>query len=325
MSVTPSGMMKAVRLHQFGKPNVLVFEDVSRPETQEGQVLVHVHAAGVGSWDGEIRRGEWKSIIDYPFPLILGTDLSGTVEAVGAGVKHLQVGQEVYGIADMTLSGSNAEYALCEAKFLAAKPKSLNHMQAASMPVVAATAWQMLFDIANLMQGQSVLIHGAAGSVGQFAVQFAKHKGIHTIANASGRDADYLQSLGADEFIDYHSTPFEKVVHDVDAVIDTIGGETRTRSWSVIKKDGILVASSAPPTAADEAAAAIQGVRTSFVYGTAHAELLSQIGCMIDASEVKPDVGTVLPLLDVQKAHEMIDSGHHPRGKIVLQVIQNLF
>jgi NADPH:quinone reductase-like Zn-dependent oxidoreductase len=321
MSDNPLGMMKAVRLHQFGKPNVLVFEDVLRPKPQQGQVLVRVRAAGVGAWDGEIRRGEWKSIFDYPLPLILGTDLSGTVAAIGAGVDRLQVGEEVYGIADMTLSGSNAEYAVCDAKFVAAKPKSLTHIQAASVPVVAATAWQMLFDIANLIQGQTVLIHGAAGSVGQFAVQFAKLKGIRVIVNASGRDADYLQSLGADEFIDYHSVPFETIVRDVDVAIDTIGGDTRTRSWGAIKKGGILVASSAPLNEADLATAAIHEVRTSFVYGTAHAELLGEIGRLIDAGRVKPDIGIVLPLLEAQKAHEIMDSGHHPRGKVVLQVI----
>ncbi|MGH2413743.1 MAG: zinc-binding dehydrogenase [Microcystaceae cyanobacterium] len=215
MSRTKSEMMKAVRLHQFGKPNVLVFEDAPRPEPKEGQVLVRVLAAGVGPWDGEIRRGEWQGLFDYPLPLILGRDLSGMVAAVGAGVDRLRVGQEIYGIADMTLSGSNAEY----------------------------------------------------------------------------------------------------------AVIDTIGGDTRTRSWSSLKQGGILVASSAPTTPADEAAAKAYGVRTSFVYGTAHAELLEEIGRTIDAGRVKPDVGVVIPLMEAAKAHEMMDSGHHPRGKIVLQVV----
>ena len=314
--------MKAVRLHTYGAPDGLVYEEnVPRPEPAQNQVLVKIYACGVGPWDAEIRRGDWKSMVDYPLPLILGTEVAGKVAEVGSDVTNLQVGQDVYGVAEMTLSGANAEYGVIRSTTLAAKPKTLDYLQAAAVPVVAVTAWQMLFDLAQLQPHQTVLVHGAAGSVGQFAVQFAKLKGIRVIVNASGKDADYLQSLGADEFIDYHSVPFETIVRDVDVAIDTVGGDTRTRSWRVIKKGGILVASSAPPTEADKAAAAIHAVRTSFVYGTAHAELLGEIGRLIDAGRVKPDIGIVLPLLEAQKAHEIMDSGHHPRGKVVLQVI----
>ncbi len=189
--------MKAVRIHEFGDPDVLVYEDAPRPKPKAGQVLVRVHAAGVGAWDPDIRRGEWQEMIEYPLPLILGTDVSGVVEAVGSRVTNLQKGQEVYGVADMTLSGSNAEYALGKAGYFAAKPKSIDHVQAASVPVVAATAWQMLFDLAHLTEGQTVLIHGAAGSVGQFAVQFAKRKGARVIGNASGQGPGICPEFGS--------------------------------------------------------------------------------------------------------------------------------
>ncbi len=313
-------MMKAARLHQFGGPKVLVYEDVPQPEPGPGQVLIRVRAAGVGPWDGEIRRGEWKAIVDYALPLILGMDLSGEVEAVGYGVDGLLPGQAVYGVADMTLSGSNAEYALGRAEFLAPKPAVLDHVRAAAVPVVATTAWQMLFDLGGLASGQTALVHGAAGGIGQFAVQLARAAGARVLATASGRDIPYLRGLGADEVIDYRTARFEDVSRDVDVVIDTVGRDTRARSWQVLRPGGILVASSYPLTDDDEAAAAAHSVRATFVEGTSRADLLAELARRLDAGALAPDVGLVVPLAEARRAHEALDGGHRQRGKIVLVV-----
>jgi NADPH:quinone reductase-like Zn-dependent oxidoreductase len=312
--------MKAVRIYAYGAPDVLVYDNhVSRPQPAPGQVLVQVHACGVGPWDTEIRRGDWKNMIDYPLPLILGTDVAGVVAEVGAGVTELQAGQAVYGVVDMTLSGANAEYALSRAAALAPKPETLDFVQAAAVPVVAVTAWQMLFDIAQLQSEQTVLVHGAAGSVGSVAVQLAERTGARVIGTASAQALDVIRSLGAEEAIDYHATPFEQIVHEVDVVIDPVGGDTRQRSFNVLKPGGILVASSAPPTEGDREIAAAKGIRAAFVESNVTTDLLNQITALIDRQQLKVQVGTVLPLEKAQQAHEMLESHH--QGKIVLQVL----
>jgi NADPH:quinone reductase-like Zn-dependent oxidoreductase len=314
--------MKAERIHAYGASDVLVHEEnVPRPEPSQDQVLVQVHASGVGPWDADIRRGDWRSMIDYPLPLILGTEVAGVVAEVGPGVTDLQIGQEVYGVVDMTLSGANAEYAVGHAAALAPKPKTLDFIQAAAVPVVTVTAWQMLFDIAQLQVGQTVLVHGAAGSVGNSAVQLAKRTGARVFGTSSAKDLDAVDLAGAEESIDYHSIPFEQIVHDVDVVIDTVGGDMRERSFNVLKPRGILVASSAPPTQADKDMAAAKGVRVAFVEAKVTADLLNKIAALIDGQHLTVEVGDVLPLEKVKQAHEMLESHKHARGKIVLRVL----
>jgi NADPH:quinone reductase-like Zn-dependent oxidoreductase len=314
--------MKAERIHSYGTSDVLVHEEnVPRPEPGQDQVLVQVHASGVGPWDADIRRGDWRSMIDYPLPLILGTEVAGVVAEVGPGVTDLQIGQEVYGVVDMTLSGANAEYAVGHAASLAPKPKTLDFIQAAAVPVVTVTAWQMLFDIAQLQAGQIVLVHGAAGSVGNVAVQLAKRTGAHVFGTSSAKDLDAVELAGAEESIDYHSIPFEQVVHGVDVVIDTVGGDMRERSFNVMKPGGILVASSAPPTQADQDMAAAKGVRVAFVEANVTTDLLNKIAALIDGQHLTVEVGDVLPLEQVKQAHEMLENHKHARGKMVLRVL----
>src|SRR6516225_7620567 len=225
--------MKAVRIQRFGSPEVISLDDVPKPEAGNGEVVVQVKAAGIGPWDALIRSG--KSVLSQPLPLILGSDLSGVVDSVSAGVERLQVGDEVFGVTNERFTGAYAEYAVAKAAMIAPKPKTLNHVHAASVPVVAVTAWQMVFDFAQL-SGQTVLIHGGAGNVGAYAVQLAKRAGAVVIATASHDDGSYVRRLGADGVIDYRATRFEERVKEIDAVLDTVGGEILDRSYGVLKR-----------------------------------------------------------------------------------------
>ena len=308
--------MKAVRIHSYGGLETMIYEDAPRPQLGEGEVLIRVRAAGVNPIDWKIRQGFLKEVFPYQMPLILGTDLSGVVEAVGAGVNALQPGQDVYGVADMTLSGSYAEYAVARAEAIAPKPQSLDYNQAASVPIVAMTAYQALFEIGKLTAGQSVLIHAAAGGVGSFAVQFAKNKGIKAIGTASADNLEFVRDLGAEQVIDYKATQFENVVDGVDMVLDLIGGDTQERSWDVLKPGGILVSTASPPS---KETAAEKGVRAEMMMVQPQVTMLEEIGAMFDRGEVKTFVDRVLPLSEAQQAHELSQSGH-VRGKLVLQV-----
>lgn len=309
--------MKAVRIHSYGGPEVLVYEDAPRPTPGEGEVLIRVHAAGVNPLDWKVREGYLKSSLNYPLPVIPGWDVSGVVEQVGAGVTQPKVGDAVYALPNMTRNGAYAEYIAVNASEVAPKPNTLDHVQAAAVPLGALTAWQALFDVANLSSGQTVLIHAAAGGVGTFALQFAKWKGARVIGTASARNADFLRELGAEEAIDYKATRFEDAVKDVDVVLDTLGGDTQERSWGVLKKGGVLVSTVGPPSSET---AAQYGVRGLPVFVQPSGKQLTEIAKLIDAGQVKPIVETVLPLTEARQAHGMSQSGR-TRGKIVLRVV----
>src|SRR5215469_15937311 len=220
--------MKAARVLRFGPPNVITNDDLPRPEPAVGQLLVHVKAAGVGHWDALIREG--KSGIHESLPLILGSELSGVVEEIGAGVSGVRPGDEVYGATNELFTSAYAEYALPSAKMMAQKPKTLSFIEAASAPVVTVTAWQMLFDYAHVRAGQTVLIHGAAGNVGAYAVQLAKHAGLHVVATAGSADLEYVRGLGAEKVVDYKRERFEDLLTGIDVVLDTVG-DTQQRSF----------------------------------------------------------------------------------------------
>jgi NADPH:quinone reductase-like Zn-dependent oxidoreductase len=228
--------MMAWRVHEFGPPKVMRFERIHRPNPGLGEVLVKVKAAGVGPWDGWIRAG--KSALPQPLPLTLGSDLSGEIVAVGPDVSDLCAGEHVYGVTNPQFVGAYAEYALALAGMVLRKPTSLSYIEAASVPVIAVTAWQALFDQAQLKPGQTVLIHGAAGNVGAYAVQLSRRAGLRTIATAAGEDVTFVRNFGANTVIDYRTQRFEEEVRDADAVIDLVGGETQQRSVQVLRPGG---------------------------------------------------------------------------------------
>jgi NADPH:quinone reductase-like Zn-dependent oxidoreductase len=233
--------MKAVRIYTHGRPETLVYEDAPRPTPLTGEVLIRVRAASVNPVDWKIRDGYGKELFNHQMPLILGWDVAGTIEAIGPEVEKFKLGDPVYGYTSLLRDGAYAEFAIAKQEEIALKPASLDFIQAAAVPVGALTAWQALFDTAKLQENQKVLIHAASGGVGSMAVQLAKAKGAYVIGTASARNADFVRELGVDEFIDYQSTSFETVVHDVDVVLDAIGSDTQVRSFGVLRKDGFLV------------------------------------------------------------------------------------
>ena len=309
--------MKAVRIHQFGGPDALVYEDAPKPEPKDGEVLIKVAAAGVNPVDSIIEAGMMEQMIKHTLPLIAGWDVAGTVEAAGPGVASFAAGELVFAFADIRGDGAYAEYAVVAASAVCPKPASLDFAAAASIPLAGTTAWQALFDEAGLQSGQTILIHGAGGSVGAFAVQYAKAKGAEGIATATGDDVAYVRSIGADTVIDYKTGKFEDTAKNVDAVLDTISGDTQARSWGTLKDGGILV--STLPGAEPPPDAAARGVRGKSFSAHPDGQQLQEIARLIDTGQVKPRVGATFPLSEAKQAQEQAKSGH-TRGKIVLTV-----
>ena len=307
--------MKAIRIHQYGGPEVLAQVEMQRPAPGANEVLIKVAAASVNPIDWKVRAGYMKDFLPLNFPATLGMDVSGTVEEVGPGAARFKRGDEVYVSLEVGAGGGYAEYVVAKETIVAGKPGTLNHVQAAAVPVAGLTAWQALFEVAQLRAGQKVLIHAAAGGVGNFAVQFAKAKGAHVIGTASSKNQAFLGELGVDQAVDYQKTRFEDVVHDADVVLDTIGGDTQERSFKALKKGGILVSIVQPPS---QELAAKYGVRALFYGGHPSSSNLAEIAKLIDAGKVKTVVETVLPLAEARRAHELSQSGH-ARGKIVLK------
>jgi NADPH:quinone reductase-like Zn-dependent oxidoreductase len=312
MSVT----MNAVRIHGYGDRAVLRYEKAPRPVPADDELLVRVVAAAVNPVDWKIREGYLREMIPHRLPLILGWDLAGVVEAVGRQVTDFAVGDTVYARPDLARDGSYAEYIAVRASEVAAKPMTVSFADAAALPLAAITAWEALINTGQLSEGQTVLIHAAAGGVGSLAVQLAKWKGARVIATASSRNHALVESLGADEVIDYRAVPFAKHVAGVDLVFDTVGGQVQEESWSVVRPGGVLVSVVDPPTPERAAQADVQG---KFVFIQPSAAILRELAGLVDAGVVRPIVGAEFALEDVAAAHELSESGR-ARGKIVLHV-----
>jgi NADPH:quinone reductase-like Zn-dependent oxidoreductase len=320
--------MKAVRIHKFGgEPQDLVYEEnVMQPRPKEGELLVKVYATGV-------TPNEINWIWYHPgisLPIILGHELSGIVEEVDSKVTNQRVGEAVYGLTDTlssTRDGAEAEYVIAIDSEMAPKPQSLDHEHAAAVPMAGLTAWQALFDHAHLSSKDTILIHGAAGGVGSFAVQLARWTGAHIIGTASEHNSSFLKDLGVNDVIDYKKTSFEDRVHDVDVVFDTVGGKTLERSWRVLRKGGKLVsvASQDLPTTFDKLQSYFKekgdsyGIDATWFILHPSRDQLIRIGELIDSGRVKPVVDTILPLSQASQAYEGA-KGVHKHGKIVLRV-----
>jgi NADPH:quinone reductase-like Zn-dependent oxidoreductase len=310
--------MKAVHIHDYGGLDVLHYEEAPRPKPGAGEILICVHATTINPFDCAVRAGYMGQYFNYTFPLILGTDVSGVVEEVGEGVTDIAPGDVVYTRAGIYRDGAHAEYVLALAADAVRKPESLDHIHAAALPHVTLTAWQGLIEFADLSEGQTILVHAAAGGVGHVAVQLAKWRGAKVIGTAS-LNMPFLEELGVDQAIDYTTTAFEDVVQDADVVLDLLGGETQQRSWKVLKPGGILLSTVQPPS---QEIAQSYGVRQRMI-GTAPPirKVLTEAANMVEQGCLRPHVSAVLPLRDIQKAHAMIEA-RHTRGKIVIQVAQ---
>ena len=310
--------MKAVRIHDYGNADVLAYDDAPMPSISPTDVLVRVVGASVNPVDWKIREGYLRQMISYPLPLTLGWDVSGVVEAVGSGVSRFNVGDAVYSLPDLKRNGTYAEYVAIRADEVAHKPKTISHIEAASLPLAGLTAWEALFTVGQLAEKQRVLIHAGSGGVGSLAVQLAKARGAFVIATTSGRNCAFVKSLGANEVIDYRTQRFQEVAKDIDVVFDTIGGEVQDASWSVLKPGGILVSIISPPP--DERAKAL-GMRGVFVFIEPNADILAQLAELVDTGSLRPIVGAEFALKDIAKAHALSQTGRAV-GKIVLYVGQ---
>lgn len=304
--------MRAIQVHQYGHADQMMLEDVPQPKVSKGQVLVKVHDAGVNPLDWKIREGYMKSVIPLSFPYTMGQDFSGEVVEIGEGVEGYSEGDHVFGFAQ----GSYAEYALATPEGLAHIAPSVDDAAAAAIPTAGLTAWQIVTDIAKVSKNQTILIHGAGGGVGSFAMQFAKRAGARVIAVASKDDFPYLEGLGADQLIDYKSERFEEKVKNVDTIIDVVGGDTLARSYQAVKKNGLIITTVG---AADEDKAKEYNVRfVRFVVHSDHDEL-ERLGHMLEEGSVKPRVSKIMSLSEANKADDLSQTGH-PHGKIVLRI-----
>ena len=307
-------MMKAVVAHEYGAPEVLKFEQVQRPEPNDDEALVRVIASSVNPADPLTLSGKYAKEFGTHLPLIAGYDIAGVVEKTGPSATKFKAGDAVYGYP--TFGGGWANYVTVKEWEVAAKPKSLNFGEAASVPMGALTAWQSLVDVAKLQPGQTILIHGGSGGVGSFAVQIAKARGARVIATASTANQNLLKQLGADVAVDYTKTKFEDVAKDVDAVLDPVGKDTLARSYGVVKKGGIVMSLVARP---DPAELQKHGIRGAGISSHPDADDLTEIAQLIDAGKMKPIVTQILPLSEAIAAQQQAAT-HHTRGKVVLRI-----
>ncbi|MGY4688323.1 NADP-dependent oxidoreductase [Salibacterium sp. K-3] len=331
--------MKAIRLHEFGGPEVLHYEEAPLPKLKPGEVLIRVHAVGINPPDWYLREGykdlppEWRPQV--PFPVILGSDMSGVVESVATDVQGFSVGDEVFGMVRFPSFGKSAvyaEYVTAPASDLAIKPSGIDHLHAAGTPMSGLTAWQFLIELGHnepnplqpemhrqvSLNGKTVLVNGAAGGVGHFAVQMAKWKGAHVIAVASGKHESFLHELGADEFIDYTKSPPEDTAHEVDLVLDTLGGPTTGRFLRTLKRGGALFPVFLGFSDTEEAEKL--GVTVSMTQVRSNGSQLAELGRLLDVGTVRTAIDSTFPLADAGKAHERAADGHI-QGKIVLTAV----
>jgi NADPH:quinone reductase-like Zn-dependent oxidoreductase len=297
--------MKAVVIHETGDPDVLGYEETERPEPGDGEVLIRVHAASVNPADWKDRRG----FMDRPLPRVLGIDLSGTVESSRAD--GFVEGDQVFG---MSVSGGYAEYSTASAASIAKKPGGVSHQQAAAIPVAGVTAWQALFDRGELHSGQTVLVAGAAGGVGHFAVQFAKVAGARAVGTGSTRNREFVLGLGADEYVDYTQQNVGEAVSGADLALDTVGGDTTASLLPSLREGGMLITiAGAPP----EDAARERGLRAELLVNSPRPEQLARIAELVAGGDVRVEIAEAIPLAGVKRAHELSEGGH-VRGKLVL-------
>jgi NADPH:quinone reductase-like Zn-dependent oxidoreductase len=307
--------MKAAVIHAFGPPEVIHTEEVATPVPQRDEILVKVHAASVNPVDYKTRSGHYPAVKQEHLPLTLGRDVAGTVEQCGAGVRKFRPGDSVYAMLDRE-HGGYAEYVIVNERDLVGKPQHLDYAEAAAVPPAAITAWQGLFDHGGLRAGQHVLIHGGAGGVGHFAIQFAKAKGATVATTVTAGDIEFVRELGADQPIDYKTQRFEDAVQDVDLVFDLVDGETQDRSWAVLKRGGTIVSTLSKPS---QEKARDHGARGEHYMAQPDGAELREITALIDAGKVIPRIQAIFPFDEVREAQQQLEHSH-VQGKIVLEL-----
>ncbi|HEY1074546.1 MAG TPA: NADP-dependent oxidoreductase [Patescibacteria group bacterium] len=310
--------MKAAQINQYGGPEVIQVNETDKPEVKEGYVLIEVHAASLNPFDTTARSGQAHARMPLHFPATLGGDVAGVVTEISEGTTGIAVGDEVYGQASVFAggTGSFAEFTATQPGVIAKKPETLHFNEAASLPLVGSSAIQALMEHLKLQKGQTILIHGGAGGIGSLAVQLAKHLGAHVIATAATNDIEFVKGLGADEVVDYQNEKFEDKVSDVDAVFDTVAGETYTRSFPILKKGGTIVSMLEQP---NQELMEKYGVTAIAQFTTITTEKLNTLSKLVDSGVIKPQVDKVFELNKVTEAF-MYREHQHPRGKVVIEV-----
>ena len=308
--------MQAIQLQEFGGPEVLQIREIPRPDPGVGELLVRVRAAAVNPVDTGIRSGGASGLSGAMLPYVPGFDVSGVVTAIGPGVTEFDVGDEVFAMLSLRRGGAYAEYTIVKEDEAAQKPSGATHAEAASIPLVALTAWQTLFEIADLQPGQTVLIHAGAGGVGSIAIQLAKWRGASVIATASDYNHDFLRELGVDVPVDYRTQRFEDFATEVDVVLDSIGGETQLRSMAILKEGGILVSIVG---LTGEGRNPQRNIRVTSTLVQPNAEQLDKIGDLIEIGSIQPIVSHRFPLHEAPLAHEQSQT-RRTRGKIILEI-----
>jgi NADPH:quinone reductase-like Zn-dependent oxidoreductase len=309
--------MKAIRIHHFGSPDVLELDEIEIPQPAEDEVLIKVYASAVNPVDQKIVAGQAQEKFPSKLPLTIGWDVSGVIEQAGNKVRNFSIGDEVYGRPFPTTNGAFAEYLVIKANQITLKPKSLDHLNAAAVPLAGLTAWLGLFKFGHLQKDQRVLIHAASGGVGSFAVQFAKWKGAYVIGTGSGQNLSFIKQLGADEAIDYKTQRFEESIEAVDLVFDLIGKDTQQRSLQIIKPGGRLITTVMPQYQQD---AKELNIHLEGFTAQSYPEDLEEIAGLIDQGMVSPVVSSVMSLEEARQAEQLSAKGS-TRGKIVIKVV----
>jgi NADPH:quinone reductase-like Zn-dependent oxidoreductase len=305
--------MKAIQVSRFGGPEVLELVDLERPRPEPHEVIVEVAFAGAGPWDAWIRAG--KSVLPQPLPLIPGSDIAGTVVALGTDVTDFEVGDRVFGVTNPRFTNGYAGFAAAHAGMIARMPAGMAFDQAASMPVIAVTAWQMLHDFARVSAGQRVLVFGGAGNVGAYAVQLARIAGAHVVATASARDLERVRNSGAHEVVE-RTQSLEAFRDGFDMIVDNVGGAALQASYPLVRRGGVIVSIVEKP---DAARAAERDARADFLLVSVKTAILEKLAELVMNGELKTFIGDVLPLGDARLAHRMMEGLKHEPGKILLR------
>lgn len=309
--------MKAVRIHAYGNEEVLRLENIPVPDIAADELLVKIYAASVNPVDWKVREGYLQARNLHKLPLTLGWDFSGVVEKTGKSVTDFQPGDAVFSRPPVERDGSYAEFIAVKANQVTLKPHSLTHREAAGIPLAGITAWEALVTTAAIEPGQKILIHAASGGVGTLAVQIAKAKDCYVVGTTSGENVELVKQIGADEVIDYTKQDFSEVLHDMDVVFDTLGGQVQDNSWKVLKKGGMLVSIARPP---DQKIALRDGVKAGYIFIGPNVPVLNALSCLIDGGRIKPVIDKVFTLEDIKQAHLYSQSGK-AKGKIIIEII----
>jgi NADPH:quinone reductase-like Zn-dependent oxidoreductase len=313
--------MRAIVIDQYGDKDVLNEREVEQPDIGDNQVLISNRATSINPIDWKVREGYLKDMLPFEFPIILGWDAAGVIARKGKNVEGFEIGDRVFARPDTTNRGTYAEYVAVDEHLLAPMPESMSFEEAAAIPLAGLTAWQCLVDFSDIQEGDKVLVHAGSGGVGSFAIQIAKSFGAHVASTASGKNEEFVKSLGTDRFINYKEEDFSEVLGDFDIVLDTMGGEVQANSYKVLKKGGKLVSIAEPP---NEDEAIEYGVEAGFLWLEPKGEQLKQLADLYEKGELKPVIGNTFPFNEqgLKDAHALSET-HHAKGKIVIKVTED--